>query len=384
MISKLENPQSEYGSKIYKVEREELPPPEDPKISFEEAVSWVAMHPKSREKLLPPELLEALAEGKDLKELLEGEFKELTLKGRRLAETNNFLEQAANGPTKKELIQAATSFLKFAYGLELDPKLFSEFKIIFLDGYRWAGFFLQRGQSTFAGSKAVVVPEEGLIIVKTDEYSSGTLKGLEGAPRDKATTGRLKTTLLHELLHTLSVINYWGKEEKEGEWVLAARRVGLTSMRLRKSKTKEDKPAYEYISSLHSLYEGVIEELTIAIALNKLNSAIPLGVIEEEAEKIYSGEIDVLRNLTVKVPLSYFVKAVFEKEALRELVKKVNAAYGPRYLEVIGELMKWEKGYGYPSTVKFIQGGKIKAPASIFKRVNPKFVTEHYPNIHLS
>lgn len=370
---------------VYKVEREELSPPEHPDISFDEAISWIALQPKLKQDLLPAKLTEDLADGKDLKDLLKGKFSELALRGQKLKEISGILEQTVERSIRNELMQAAASFLKSAHGLELDPKLFSEFKIVFLDDYRWASFFLQRKRQIFGSNiKAAVVPEDGLIIIKTDEYTGENLDKLDSTRDDNIKTGKLRMTILHEFLHALSAINYWAMEARDGEGVLAARRVGLTSMRLRKTKTENGKPVYKYVSSLHSLYEGVIEELTIAIALNKLTSAIPLGVIEEEAAKIYSGEIDVLRNLTARVPLSYFVKAVFEKEALRELVKKVNAACGPRYLEVIGELMKWEKGYGYPSTIKFIQGGKIKTPASVFKRVNPKFVTEHYPNIHLS
>lgn len=380
--------QDKRDSKIEKIEQEDFVSPEYQDISFEEAVFLIAQHPKDRKELLPPGLVKELNNGKNLKELLEGKFKDFVQKGQELKEANNQLQQIAEGLLKPELMRAITSFLRNKYGLELNTKQFSEFKIVFLDIYRWVAFFLQK-EYVVADANAIVLPAERIIAVRTGHRSNISLdkSGVIPADREKIKDGKLRLILLHEFLHAVSVVNYWGKEEKGGELSLIPRRFGISSARLKKVKEQDTKPAYDYLLSLKGLYEGIIETLTIAIAIDKLTSVIPTEVIEDESKKIFSGEIDVLRNLTTGVSLEYFVKAVFEKGALKDLVKKVEEVYGERYLEVIGELMKWEekqKSVDYFLTIRFIQGHEIKVPATLFKRVNPRFVVENYPAIKLS
>lgn len=387
MTSNLENPKSEEKPRLEKIDQKDFLSPEYKDISFAEAVLLIAKHPKTREKLLPPQLLEDLGDGKNPEDLFGGDFKDFAKRGQELKEISDSLQQVAEGLLRPELTRAFTSFLRKEYGFELNMKHFSEFKIVFMDIYRWAALFIQEGIAV-PDANAVVLPSERVIVVRTENQLNAGLKesSLTQADSGKIKAGKLRLILLHEFLHACSALNYWGAEEKEGELNLITRRFGIASTRLRKRKTKDGEYTYNYLLSLKDLYEGITEKLTIAIAIDKLTSVIPIGVIEDESKKIFSGEIDVLQNLTKKIPFGYFVRAVFENGALRDLVKKADEIYGPRYLEIIGELMKWEnsnKVFDYPQTIKFIQGNKIKVPFSIFKRVSPRFVTDHYPNIKL-
>lgn len=387
MISNSENPKNEEKLGLEKIEQKDFLSPEYKNMSFAEVIRLVTQDPKAREKLLPPRLLEDLDDGKNIEDLLGRDFKDFAKRGQELKEISDSLEQVAEGLLRPELMQAITSFLRKEHGLELNTRQFSEFKIVFMDIYYWTALFIQEGIA-MPNANAVVLPSERIIIVRTENQLKAGLNesSLIQAGSGKVKAAKLRLVLLHEFLHAFSALNYWGIEEKEGELNLITRRFGIASARLRKRKTEEVGQTYNYLVSLQDLYEGVIEKLTVAIAVDKLTSVIPMGVIEDESKNIFSGEIDVLQNLIQKIPFGYFVKAIFEKGALRDLVKRADAVYGPRYLEVISELMKWERkqnNIDYSTTINFIKGYKVEVPASVFKRVNIGFIVESYPTIKL-
>lgn len=374
--------------KIYKVEQENLPSfNEMSDVSSEEALLLIAKHPKAREDIFPEKLVAELKSGARPQDLFAGEFKEVVLRARKLKESTDNLQRIIEGPLRLELARAISDHLFSKYQVEIPLKLFSEFKILFLDTYRWPGFFLKRGMAVSRGN-AGILPEERVIVVNTEKQWGASDITPDLDVRSPATLGKTRLTILHEFLHASSIINYWGMEHKEGEWSLGPRRLGIASGRLRGVSKEKSKIGYGTPLILRGLTEGITDILTIQIAIDKLTSVIPLETIEESSKKYYFQEADILRKINEKVPFEYFARATFQKSALKDLIEEMDKAYGKRSLETIGELMSWEKkdkekGGDYPATRKFLTGDSISVPNRVFKRISPEFIKRNYPNIKL-
>jgi hypothetical protein len=130
-------------------------------------------------------------------------------------------------------------------------------------------------------------------------------------------------TNIHELLHAASCHNFFVDLNEE----LATRRSGLRASGL-------DKPY-----RLWKLDEAVIEHMTIDIIISHLEKTLS----GEQMTKLraarffvgsYKSERAYLKKLLEKIDFSYFVKAVFNEEALMDLQRQVKEKMGKTLLEI--------------------------------------------------
>jgi len=163
--------------------------------------------------------------------------------------------------------------------------------------------------------------------------------------------------LLHELLHFLSVTQFWIKITPDKQaFFLWPRRTGL-----------QVEGRNDQITHLRGLNEGVTEKLTIEAFkiflekyyFKKLLTNLDRQVQEKISKKIiqhlegvYSKERMVVEILCQKIPFEMFVKAYFEKEGFLPLGRALETTLGKDGIRKLDELMESE---GYEKVQDFLK-----------------------------
>lgn len=378
-----------------KLEDSELPEKQVQDIGPEEALHWIAHNPVLRSKIFPPALNKALEKEHNLSRLFRKDFKHILNAAELSKELTDDMTKKAEGEIRPEFFSAIKDYMKEKFGLDLPAEKLEKYKILFLDEYRWPAFFVKTGRKFISQNAAQTLAVEKTIIVNAEKRFIGLGKEAEEGAQDSER--KTYFNLLHEFLHTFEYANFWEMKAGEKEKPFYGyRRLGLRIGGLRENKVL-GKNFMRAVPVLDSIDEGVIESLTNKIAEEKLSHLIPSGTVKA-MEEVYGAEQEVVRELAGKLSFEALVKAVFERESLKDLVKKSDEEFGPRSLEIVGELMNWEKMIAktraedenrtsgevdeYSLTLKFLRGEKIRVLApGVFRRVPEKFVRERYPNM---
>lgn len=138
----------------------------------------------------------------------------------------------------------------------------------------------------------------------------------------------LRTTYIHELLHTLEVKEWWMSTHPDDKDYMGNRRIGLSA-----SRPQEDDKRITTTIGGRKLGEGITEYLAREIT----------GVEEPEGIKTYQAEVEVVNYLIEEIGIEPLIAAEFTKRGLRALNGKMVEVFGPGSLR----MMSWYMGAEY-------------------------------------
>lgn len=379
---------SEKNWNISKQDKNEFEPVHEKDISPEDALLYISRDEKLCNTIFSFSFCEEFCQSNNPKELLFGKFRRVYEEAVLSMEMTDEMEKLAEGPLREEIVGGISDLLQNSYDVMLDQKMPRDFRIIFLDKYRWPCFVKSRG-SDVSRAHARTFPAEKLIAINSEK---SWLDVWDKKEQPSLQEDSALITLIHELGHASSEINYWTAEDRTQE-IKMARRVGIMGERLQRAKVTvgggSTMEVFQSSDILNPLNEGIIQKITEEVLLTKFADKISDRAFREISDITYNLEREVLEILFKKVSDKLFVRATFEKSGLKYLAIKMKDAFGPRSLEVLGDLMEWEKvqGWygvrGYKISKRFLEGKKIKIMETVFGRVNSEFIRKHYPNIEL-
>lgn len=368
------------------IEGDDVMPEKEAELLPEEILNFVieekSISKNLRWTLLPNDLLKEIKQNPDYKNSSAylnflGELKEEI-------EMDKKLSVIIDSEITPKIVENMELMLKEKYGVE-DIKLPRYYKTVFLDPLN---FFVVHAEDEKSESFYVPSLKHSYLLNEgSDDFEY-----------------ELKERLVHELFHALSKQRHWQIDfmaRKEGSLEpiylgkrFTNKRLGILTARMR--KTTDYDFGIENIQAFRELNEAVTQKLTVEYFLISSEKRGISDVYFERVQKCYSEEQKALDLINQKVPFEMFVKAFFDKNAYRDLIKKIDESYGFKAATIISELMKWEnKNYNsskmakkdprkkYFLTKRFLNDKPVKLPAEIFKRIKPETAAKH-PLIKIS